>query len=81
VSGTDLAVAGDLQNDVRFQMSNVPVTDDEIISCISSLEDKKTPDMVGLSTNLLKQISYTLIIPLKHIFTQSLATGVVPPTN
>jgi hypothetical protein len=34
--------------------------------------------MMDLSTNLIKKVRYSLLAPLAHIFTQSLATGVVP---
>jgi hypothetical protein len=34
--------------------------------------------MMGFSTHLLKKISLSLLKPLKHIFTRSIATGVVP---
>jgi hypothetical protein len=59
-------------------MCDVPVSEEEIMTCIKTLEDKKTPDMSGLTTNLLKKVLYQLIAPLKHIFTQSLASGIVP---
>jgi hypothetical protein len=59
-------------------MSGIPVTEDEIISTIKNLEDKKTADRTGLSTNLLKKVHLSLITPLKHIFTLSLTTGHVP---
>jgi hypothetical protein len=65
-------------NDIKFNMSGIPVTSDEIITCINQLEDKKTPDMTGITTNLLKQIQHSILVPLRHVFTQSLALGVVP---
>jgi Notch-like protein len=34
--------------------------------------------MSGLTTNLLKKVLYQLITPLENIFTQSLASGIVP---
>ena len=34
--------------------------------------------MSGISTNLLKKIYPSIITPIKHIFTQSLLTGIVP---
>ncbi len=44
----------DLNDDMTvFKMSDTPVTDDEILRCFEQLVDKKTPDMTGLSTNLL----------------------------
>ncbi len=65
-------------NDIKFNMCNIPVTSDEIINFINQLEDKKTPDMTGITTNLLKQTYHTLLTPLRHIFTQSLTAGIVP---
>jgi hypothetical protein len=59
-------------------MSDSPVTEDEVSSCIKKLEDKKTSDMTGLSSNLLKKIYPSILIPLAHIFTKSLSTGIVP---
>jgi hypothetical protein len=61
-----------------LKMSDIPVSGDEILKCIDELEDKKTLDMLGLSTNLIKKVKHSLITPLAHILTQSLATGVVP---
>jgi Notch-like protein len=61
-----------------FRMTDIPVIGDKILRCIDKLEDKKTLDMMGLSTNLIKKVRYSLHTPLAHIFTQSLATGVVP---
>jgi hypothetical protein len=60
-----------------FNMSDVPLTDDEIISSIDSLEDKKKPDMSGFSTHLLKKVFPAILVPIKHIFNRSLATGIV----
>jgi hypothetical protein len=59
-------------------MADSPVTSDEISSCIKSLESKRTPDVTGLSTILLKQIYTTILTPLQHIFSTSLSTGTVP---
>jgi len=59
-------------------MSEVPVTEDEILNAIKKLEDKKTPDMSGLSSHLLKKIGPSISYPLTHIFTLSLKNGIVP---
>ena len=61
-----------------FNMSEVPVSDAEILEAIKKLEDKKTPDMSGLSSHLLKKIGPSILPPLQHIFTLSLRTGIVP---
>jgi hypothetical protein len=34
--------------------------------------------MAGISTHLLKYVRHSLLVPLAHIFTQSLSSGVVP---
>jgi hypothetical protein len=65
-------------DDNTFKMSDTPVTGDKILSCLDQLEDKKTPDMTGISTHLLKYIRHSLLVPSAHIFTQSLFSGVVP---
>ena len=62
----------------KFDFFSQPLTDDEIISCIKKLEDKRTPDMSGISTNLLKKIYPSIITPLRHIFLKSLSSGIVP---
>jgi hypothetical protein len=46
--------------------------------CIRKLEDKKTPDMMGFSSYLLKKVSYSLLTPLRHIFNRSFVKGRVP---
>jgi len=61
-----------------FNMTDSPVTEIEILNIVKSLEDKKTSDMTGLSSHLLKKIIHTILMPLSHIFTLSLSTGCVP---
>ena len=62
----------------KFDFSSQPISEDEISNCIKSLEDKRTPDMSGISTSLLKKVYPSILLPLKHIFSQSFATGLVP---
>jgi Reverse transcriptase (RNA-dependent DNA polymerase) len=62
----------------KFDLSSNPITDEEIISCIRSLEDKRTPDMSGISSNIIKKIYPSIIRPLKHVFSKSLTSGIVP---
>ena len=59
-------------------MSDTPVSEAELTNVIKTLEDKKTADRTGLSTNLLKKIYTSILLPLGHIFTLSLTTGIVP---
>jgi len=62
----------------NFCFSDQPITTDEIISGIDSLEDKRTPDMSGISTSIIKKIKHSITTPLLHIFSLSLSTGKVP---
>jgi hypothetical protein len=63
----------DLNDDMTvFKMSDTPVTGGEILGCFEQLVDKKTPDMTGLSTNLLKKYAilflyHLLIFLLNHL--------------
>jgi hypothetical protein len=61
----------------RFHMCNVPVSDDEIITCIKLLKTKGTLIWQDFLLNYLKKFWVHLLV-LKHIFTQSLASGIVP---
>lgn len=61
-----------------FNMSNVPISSDEILSILKQLDPKKSTDMNGISMHLIKLLSYELLAPLKHIFNLSLAEGMVP---
>jgi hypothetical protein len=61
-----------------FNLTNIQLTDGEIISSIESIEDKKTPDMSDFSTSLLKKIFLSIITPIRHIFHHSLHTGILP---
>jgi hypothetical protein len=65
-------------NTPLFNMADSPVTEAEITEIIIGLEDKKTSDVTGLSTNLLKKVFTPILTPLSHIFTLSLTTGHVP---
>jgi hypothetical protein len=71
-------LAGDPNIVPRFNLTEIPLSEGEVLECIASLEDKKTPDMMGFSTNLLKKVSHSILKPITHIFGCSLTTGVVP---
>ena len=45
---------------------------------VKSLQDKKTPDLNGISTNFLKKIIFQIIKPLHHIFSLSFEKGIFP---
>jgi hypothetical protein len=68
------------ENDIPnlFNMSDIPLTDGEIIASINNIEDKKTDDMSGFSTHIFKKSFYSILTPIRHIFGRSLATGIVP---
>jgi hypothetical protein len=59
-------------------MSTTPVQHDEILVALSDLQNKITLDPNDISMNFLKQIVNFIIIPLQHVFTCSLAMGIVP---
>jgi len=61
-----------------FSLTNIPVTPDEILEAVESLNNKKTSDLNGISSNLLKKIAPNIVVPLHHIFMLSFKTGVVP---
>lgn len=61
---------------VTFFMS--PVSNNEILSIIDSLESKHSLDNDGLSNNLLKAISKYICCVLTHIFNLSFEKGIVP---
>ena len=66
------------QNNNRFKFDNKLLTKKEVLMATTLLQDKKTPDHTGLSTNFVKKVLPVIINPLHHIFTLSLNTGLVP---
>jgi hypothetical protein len=67
-----------LANIPELDMHSNPITSDDILSALKSIQDKKTTDMHNLSSNLLKKTIHNLLAPLRHIFTLSLTSGNVP---
>jgi len=65
-------------NPVAFSFSNVPVTQLEIINATSQLLPKKSEDFSGLSMFFIKKFVHILSLPLLHLITKSLETGVIP---
>ena len=66
------------RNPVSFSLNASPVTITEILNATKSLQDKKTPDLNGISSNFIKKIIFQIIKPLHHIFTLSFEKGIVP---
>ena len=66
------------RNNNDFSLKNSPVTISEILEATKLLQDKKTPDHNGISSNFLKQIIFNIAKPLHHIFVQSFEKGIVP---
>ena len=62
----------------RFKFSDTALTKMEILKATKLLQDKKTPDHTGVSTNFIKKILPVIINPLHTIFDFSLKTGMVP---
>ena len=65
-------------NNNVFSLSNSPVTISEILDATKLLQDKKTPDHNGISSNFLKKIIFNIATPLHHIFRLSFEKGIVP---
>jgi len=61
-----------------LSFTSSPVTHSEILDVIKSLQSKNSTDFNGLSSHLIKQISYEIAMPLKHIINLSLSTSIVP---
>ena len=60
----------------KFKFNHLSKT--QIVEATKMLLDKKTPDHTGVSTNFIKQIIYSILDPLCHIFNLSFSTGIVP---
>ena len=65
-------------NPVDFSFSNSPVTQAEIVSATAQLLPKKSEDFNGLSMYFIKKFIHVLSVPLMHLITKSLETGIVP---
>ena len=65
-------------NENTFSLKNSPVTISEILEATKALQDKKTPDHNGISSNFIKKIIFTIARPLHHIFLLSFEQGIVP---
>ena len=65
-------------HDTLFSLKNSPVSITEILEATKLLQDKKTPDHNGISSNFFKKIIFTIARPLHHIFCISFDKGIVP---
>jgi hypothetical protein len=50
----------------------------QIITLVKNFENKSSPDLDGLSVNLIKKVVIEIAVPLSHIFTLSLNQGIFP---
>ena len=61
-----------------FSFTENPITEKELIEATHQLQNKKTLDMDGISVWLIQKIILSIKVPLLHIFSFSLSSGVVP---
>ncbi len=67
-----------IQNNNKFSLFNIPLTENEILEATASLKDKKTLDFNGISSYFIKKTISSYVTPLVHIFKLSFSQGVVP---
>lgn len=67
-----------LLNKVDQQLILYPTTESEIAKTISSLKNKKSQDIHGLSSYLIKSCGKHLLKPLKTLINQSFKQGIFP---
>ena len=65
-------------NPVSFSFSSSPVSQAEIVNAASQLLPKKSEDFNGLSMFFIKKFIHVLSLPLLHLISKSLETGVIP---
>ena len=62
-----------------FNCANIPITAEEISKVVNDLKGKKSEDLNGISTLLLKNILSKILVPLSHVFNNlSIVKGYVP---
>ena len=61
-----------------FNCANIPITAEEISKVVIDLKGKKSEDLNGISTLLLKNILSKILVPLSHEFNLSIVKGYVP---
>ena len=64
--------------DSVFYSASIPVTPLEVFKTTKQLQDKKSCDMNGISSFLIKNVLSCIVEPVSHVFNLSVNTGVVP---
>ena len=67
-----------LQNTNPPQLRLDNVSQHQIIDTISAMDSKASVDASGVNMKMLKFIKYQIALPLSHLFTLSVTTGVFP---
>jgi hypothetical protein len=65
-------------NPVSFSFLSSPLTQVEIVNATSQLLPKKSEDFNGLSMFFIKKFIHVLSVPLSHLISKSLETGIIP---
>ena len=65
-------------HDCVFYSASNPVTPLEVFNTTKQLQDKKSCDMNGISSYLIKNVLNCIIEPVSHVFNLSVSSGVVP---
>ena len=60
------------------KLGQLIVTQDVVASKINNMKENKSPGVVGLSPNILKETVEQISKPLAHVFNMSLREGIVP---
>lgn len=66
----------DHRMDSVFQL--LPVTEAELVKCVTSIKGKSAPGVDGIPTSLIKNNIFYLISPLLHIVNGSINQGIFP---
>lgn len=66
------------ENAPVFSLTNTPLTITEISNACDQLQSKNSLDFNNLSMNFLKKVISNIFVPLAHVFSLSLSSGVVP---
>ena len=67
-----------LQNTNPPQLRLDNISQHQIIDTISAMDSKASVDASGVNMKMLKFIKYQIALPLSHLFTLSVTTGVFP---
>ena len=67
-----------MKNNINSTFYASPVTKEDIIDVVNKFKNKKSRDSENINMVLVKKLIDLLLIPLTHIFNQSLQTGIFP---